>query len=71
MTRIAWDELQAFGIGRMRMLPDDFWALTPRELMILAGISEFEAGFLDRDGLDRLMRSYPDRKEGDPDGGHG
>lgn len=69
MNRIAWGDLQRFGIGHMRLSPKDFWALTPRELMILAGISEFGAGHLDKSGLDALMRAYPDAKVGGNDGG--
>lgn len=68
MSRIAWDDLQAFGIGQMRMAPDAFWALTPRELMILAGISELGSGHLDKGGLEALMRAYPDGKGSHGDG---
>ena len=68
MSRIAWGDLQRFGLGEMRLSPDAFWSLTPRELMILSGISEFGAGHLDRTGLDALMRAYPD-KEMDRDDG--
>jgi hypothetical protein len=27
-----WDEAMAFGLGRLRLSPHSFWAMTPREL---------------------------------------
>jgi uncharacterized phage protein (TIGR02216 family) len=51
----------AFGFGRLRLSPQDFWSMTPREL---AAAMRFFApvahGGLKRSGLARLMQLYPD-----------
>jgi uncharacterized phage protein (TIGR02216 family) len=50
----------AFGLGRLRLSPDAFWAMTPRELA--AAAQPFAAGPAppDRDRLACLLASYPD-----------
>lgn len=49
------------GLGLLRLSPDQFWRMTPRELA--AALSAFapdpRAG-LDRAGLAALMRRFPD-----------
>ncbi|OYW32370.1 MAG: hypothetical protein B7Y01_04215 [Xanthobacter sp. 17-67-6] len=49
------------GLGLLRLPPDQFWRMTPRELA--AALSAFapdpRAG-LDRAGLAALMRRFPD-----------
>ncbi len=46
----------ALGLGRLRLAPRDFWALTPRELVIMAGGGRTASRALDRAGLEDLMR---------------
>lgn len=54
----------AFGLGRMRLSPRDFWAMTPRELAAAAeGVFGLRAEPLARGGLEALMARFPD---GDP-----
>lgn len=51
----------AFGLGRLRLAPDDFWATTPLELA--AAWRAFEAvlpAAPDRAGLEALMARFPD-----------
>jgi uncharacterized phage protein (TIGR02216 family) len=36
-TAFPWEAALRFGIGRLRLHPDAFWALTPAELALLAG----------------------------------
>jgi len=51
----------AFGLGRLRLSPGDFWAMTPRELMAAAeGVFGPRASPLSRASLDALMARYPD-----------
>ncbi len=53
-----------FGFGILRMTPQDFWAMTPRELhraMEAHGLGE-QATFLRAD-LTRLMQMFPDEVE--------
>lgn len=51
-----WPNLIRFGVGVLRLPPDAFWALTPRELRALLG----SAQTIDRDTLDELMTRFPD-----------
>ncbi len=51
----------AFGFGRLRLAPRDFWAMTPRELAAaVEGVAGPIPMPLDRDALDALIRRYPD-----------
>ncbi|HQS10239.1 MAG TPA: phage tail assembly chaperone [Xanthobacteraceae bacterium] len=56
-----WEEAMRAGLGLLRLPPDQFWRMTPRELA--AALSAFapdpRAG-LDRAGLAALMRRFPD-----------
>ncbi len=53
----------AFGLGCLRLSPDAFWRMTPRELSAAMrprrqGVSQsFDAG-----ALARLMRDFPDEE---------
>jgi uncharacterized phage protein (TIGR02216 family) len=56
-----WREAMAFGLGALRLSPDAFWAMTPRELAAAlegAGVTTaHDVGDLD---LAALMRAFPD-----------
>ena len=53
----------AFGLGRLRLSPDAFWAMTPRELAAAAAPRGRAAGPApDRAMLDALMARFPDRQ---------
>jgi uncharacterized phage protein (TIGR02216 family) len=59
---LPWEALLATGLGRLRLPPESFWAMTPRELRAALG----EGGgamSLDRSGLAVLMGRHPDDKE--------
>ena len=51
------------GLGLLRLSPDAFWAMTPREFLAAAGWQKHKSanGSLDRKALDRLMCAFPDR----------
>lgn len=53
-----------FGLGRLRLPPDHFWALTPRELAAAASAYQ-PAGAppLDRGSFAALAALFPDEKE--------
>ncbi|WP_322516460.1 rcc01693 family protein [Rhodopseudomonas palustris] len=64
MTPFPWAEAMQFGFGVLRLSPDQFWRMTPRELAsALIGARGGIAAPLDRGGLDDLMRRYPDHQE--------
>lgn len=62
-----WSRLMAAGLGLLRLSPDVFWAMTPRELMAAlegAGLTTAPAaapgGPLSRSELEGLMARFPD-----------
>jgi uncharacterized phage protein (TIGR02216 family) len=65
MSRIAWIPLMRLGIGRMGLLPDVFWALTPAEFLLMAGLDGPEALRMSRSTLERLSALYPDAPKGE------
>lgn len=65
-AQVDWRALAALGLGRLRLTPETFWAMTPLELEC-AAMGAFGAADapLGRDDLDRLMALHPDRSEED------
>ena len=70
MSGIAWRELMRVGLVGLRLTPREFWALTPAELMFIAGRSGGGREVLTRSGLDALSARFPDtNSNGATDGG--
>lgn len=59
MSRVAWPQLMRLGMVELRLTPEVFWALTPAELFLLAGLGEGPVA-LNRAGLDVLRARFPD-----------
>lgn len=59
---LDWPALMRLGLRDLRLRPRDFWALTPVELMIMAGL-DAAPGPLTRARLEELAARYPDSKE--------
>jgi uncharacterized phage protein (TIGR02216 family) len=57
-----WEEAIGFGLGVLRLAPDAFWAMTPRELAAAINAVHGRTGTtpLARGDLDRLMQAFPD-----------
>ena len=57
-----WQEAMGFAFGVLRLPPEAFWAMTPRELAAAIRAVSGRAGGqpLPRTGLDRLMQAFPD-----------
>lgn len=70
MKPFPWEAAIGFGLGVLRLSPQAFWAMTPRELAHAITASRGAAlPPLDRATLDQLMTRFPDRPaQGDPDG---
>jgi uncharacterized phage protein (TIGR02216 family) len=50
-----------FGLGVLRLAPDHFWRMTPRELArAIEAVTGRGGAALDRTALDELMTRYPD-----------
>lgn len=59
MTRLDWPGLMQAGLHGLRLTPDQFWRLTPAELVMMLGQTADQRP-LGRGGLDELMRAFPD-----------
>jgi uncharacterized phage protein (TIGR02216 family) len=67
MTPFPWAQAMQFGFGVLKLSPDAFWRMTPRELAeAITAVRGPVAAPLDRDGLNALMRRFPDRAEDAP-----
>lgn len=63
MTRangFNWSELMLVGLHQLRLKPDEFWNLTPAELLVMAGAVTPTSQILTRSGLDALCALFPD-----------
>ncbi|GLK67908.1 rcc01693 family protein [Hansschlegelia plantiphila] len=58
-----------FGLGVLRLAPDAFWRMTPREIAAAAsglhGGGGGRSGALKRADFERLMARFPDRETDD------
>jgi len=59
VTRIAWPELMRLGLVGLGLMPHVFWALTPAELMLIAGVGAGREA-MTRAGLEALVSRFPD-----------
>jgi uncharacterized phage protein (TIGR02216 family) len=65
MTPFPWREAMGFGLGVLRLAPDQFWRMTPRELACaIAAVRGPTFAPPDRTALDALMRRFPDAPRG-------
>ncbi|WP_321832484.1 rcc01693 family protein [Thalassovita sp.] len=56
---LDWPGLMRAGLGQLRLMPDQFWALTPVELALMLGHFGSEKP-MNRNRLKDLLQSYPD-----------
>lgn len=59
---LDWQGLLKLGLGNLQLKPDEFWALTPRELALMSGAENGSEFCLSRMGFDALYAQYPDEK---------
>lgn len=59
--RFDWPALMRLGLRELRLHPREFWALTPAELMLMAGLQAAPGPFT-RARLEELAARYPDTK---------
>ena len=61
-----WEEAMQFGFGVLRLSPEAFWRLTPRELaQAVIAVRGPAATPIDRATLDALMQRFPDEARHD------
>ncbi len=58
-----WPGLMRAGLGQLRLTPDQFWRLSPKELRMMLG-AEGASPPLSRARLDELAAAYPDQERG-------
>lgn len=67
MSAFDWPGLMRAGIGGLGLKPEEFWRLTPAELVLMLGDPAAVAP-LGRAGLMELVRAWPDKIMEDGDG---
>ena len=60
MTPFPWKQAIGFGVGVLRLSPEQFWRMNPRELAHAIEAVTGRSAPLDRNGLTNLMKRYPD-----------
>lgn len=56
-----WDAAIGFGLGVLKLAPDAFWRMTPRELAhAIRAVRGTQVSPLMRNEFDALMRAHPD-----------
>lgn len=58
---LDWPALMRLGMVELGLAPETFWALTPAELMLLAGAGGGAPAGMTRAELGALMERFPDR----------
>ncbi|MEW2913334.1 rcc01693 family protein [Leisingera sp. JC11] len=59
MTALDWPALMRAGMAGLKLLPRDFWQLTPAELRLMLGDAAAPQPMA-RDRLAALMQDFPD-----------
>jgi uncharacterized phage protein (TIGR02216 family) len=63
MQPFPWKAAIGFGLGVLKLPPEAFWRMTPRELAAaIEAVRGRTLAPLPRDGLEDLMRRYPDER---------
>ena len=68
MSGFDWPAVLRAGIGDMGLKPNEFWALTPAEFLIMSGIGQGPKP-MGRAGLTDLLERFPDSEPKTPNGG--
>lgn len=66
--KLDWSGLMQAGLRGLRLMPDEFWKLTPSELWLMLG-DPADAKPMGRAQLDVLRAAWPDRESERNDGG--
>lgn len=63
MKPFPWQEAIGFGLGVLRLPPEHFWRMTPRELAYaVAAVRGPNHEPINRAGLAALMQMFPDKR---------
>ena len=56
-----WDAIARFGFAVLRLTPEAFWKMTPRELALAMDAIGGRTAPLARDDFEQLLQQFPDR----------
>jgi uncharacterized phage protein (TIGR02216 family) len=62
VSPFPWQQAIGFGLGVLRLSPEQFWRMTPRELAYAIEAVRGRVAPLDRRGLADLMKRFPDER---------
>ena len=62
MTPFPWKQAIGFGLGVLRLSPEQFWRMTPRELAYAIEALSGHAAPLDRSSFNALLERFPDER---------
>ncbi|MEI9803794.1 MAG: rcc01693 family protein [Pseudolabrys sp.] len=62
MEPFPWKQAIGFGLGRLRLPPEQFWRMTPRELAYAIEAVSGRVAPLDRGAMAQLMKRFPDER---------
>jgi uncharacterized phage protein (TIGR02216 family) len=62
MTPFPWQQAIGFGLGVLRLSPEQFWRMTPRELACAIEAVQGRGAPLSRVAFHDLMKRYPDER---------
>jgi uncharacterized phage protein (TIGR02216 family) len=62
MTPFPWKQAIGFGLGVLRLPPEQFWRMTPRELAYAIEAVRGRGAPLSRASFSDLMKRYPDER---------
>ncbi len=61
MTAFPWTEAMRFGLGVLKLSPEAFWRMTPRELArAIEAVDGPRPAAIERAAFQQLMTRYPD-----------
>jgi uncharacterized phage protein (TIGR02216 family) len=67
-AKMDWLGLMHVGLHQLGLSVDEFWNLTPFELIVKLGVSDAKASVLTRSSFATMMAEFPDEKERMKDG---
>jgi uncharacterized phage protein (TIGR02216 family) len=62
MTPFPWAQAIGFGLGILKLPPEQFWRMTPRELAYAIQAVSGRGAPLDRAAFGDLMKRFPDER---------
>ncbi len=62
MSGFDWPAMMRIGLHHLHLKPDEFWGLTPLELLVISGLEGRKSAVMTRADLAGLSAQFPDGK---------